>query len=198
MLIVRELARPGLAPVSFTLQPGECLAVQGPSGAGKTLLLRAVADLDPNRGQVILDDEARDKLPGPVWRRRVIYVPAESGWWSERVGEHFSDWKQAVPLLPMLRLSEAVRDWSVQRLSTGERQRLALLRALILEPRILLLDEPTSGLDSEASAAVERLLDSRLQAGLGILWVTHDHAQARRMARRGLFLESGRVREGML
>lgn len=197
-LRVVDLQRPGLGPVSFELAAGECVAIQGPSGAGKSLLLRALADLDPNQGEVCLDDERREQLSAPAWRRRVMYVPAESGWWGERVGDHFTDWAAAVPLIEQLRLPVAVRDWPVRQLSTGERQRLALVRALVRQPRVLLLDEPTSGLDSEATLAVERLIVERLQAGISVLWVTHDAAQARRVACRCLYLEQGRVREALL
>ncbi len=195
MLDVQNLSRPGLAPVSFRLAAGECLAVQGPSGAGKSLLLRAIADLDPGAGQVILDGCARDSLPAPHWRRRVIYLPAESGWWDETVAAHFEDWGRAAPLIAALGLPDAIRGWPVSRLSTGERQRLALARALALRPRLLLLDEPTSGLDARAAAAVEGLLRESLARAAAALWVTHDAEQARRVARRRLWVEAGQVRE---
>jgi len=196
MLIVRKLHRAGLLPASFDLDAGECIAVQGPSGSGKTLLLRTLADLDPNWGEVSLDGKLREAMPAPRWRRQVVYVPSESGWWSERVGDHFSDWEETVMLIKALRLPPAARDWPVQRLSTGERQRLALVRALILRPKVLLLDEPTSGLDKEAARAVEQLIAERLDKGTGVLWATHDAVQAKRIASRCLFLEDGHVREG--
>lgn len=194
MLTVRRLQRPGLEPISFELASSECLVVQGPSGSGKSLLLRALADLDPNEGEVTLDGEARESVAGPVWRRRVMYAPAESGWWSERVGDHFAAWDEATPLVQALGLPAEARDWPVARLSTGERQRLALARALALQPRVLLLDEPTSGLDRAATDAVEALIRQRLRQGVGALWVTHDDAQARRLARRRLLMTAGRAR----
>jgi phosphate-transporting ATPase len=196
MLTVRRLRRPGLHAVSFEVNAGECLAVRGPSGSGKTLLLRALADLDPNQGEVTLNGKRRETLSGPSWRRRVVYLPSTSGWWSEYVGDHFTDWAKATSLLEFLGFSIAVREWSVQRLSTGERQRLALVRALVLEPQVLLLDEPTSGLDPEMTLAVEQLIQQRLQTATGVIWVTHDMAQARRMAKRCLFLKAGHVQEG--
>src|SRR5512143_140110 len=98
MLQVQNLQRPGLSPVSFELSAGECIAVQGPSGSGKSLLLRAIADLDPNQGQLRLNGLAREGMTGPAWRRQVTYVPTESGWWSDRVGEHFADWERALLL----------------------------------------------------------------------------------------------------
>ncbi len=72
MLSIRDLRAPGVSAASIDLADGECVMVRGPSGAGKTLLLRAIADLDPNHGQVVLDGEARQAMPAPAWRRRVI------------------------------------------------------------------------------------------------------------------------------
>ncbi len=195
MLEVVNLHRVGLKPASFTLASGECVAVRGPSGAGKTLLLRAIADLDPNDGQVSLDGQDRETVPAPEWRRRVAYLPAEPGWWADNVGEHFPVWGDAVPLLMRLGLPEDARDWPVSRCSTGERQRLALVRALIAEPRVLLLDEPTSALDAAKASVVEALIAERAAGGLSVLWVTHDDAQARAVARRWLSVEAGEVRE---
>src|SRR5882724_13325261 len=99
MLQVRDLRTSILKPASFSLSAGEALAVRGPSGAGKTLLLRAVADLDPNEGLVTLDGRDRSTIPGPEWRRLVGYVPAEPGWWAETVGEHFVNWAAAIVFL---------------------------------------------------------------------------------------------------
>jgi phosphate-transporting ATPase len=150
MLSVRALRRPGVALESFDLAAGACVAVRGPSGAGKTLLLRALADLDPNQGEVTLDGEARDAMPAPRWRRLVTYLAAEPAWWADTIGEHFADWAAAAPLIAALGLPEDCRNWSVAHASTGERQRLSLARGLAHRPRVVLLDEPTSGLDDEA------------------------------------------------
>jgi phosphate-transporting ATPase len=91
MLHVCDLRTAILKPASFALAMGECIAIRGPSGARKTLLLRAIADLDPNQGLVTLDGCDRSTIAAPTWRRLVGYVPAEPGWWAETVGEHFVD-----------------------------------------------------------------------------------------------------------
>jgi phosphate-transporting ATPase len=195
MLQVSNLSAPGLRTASFTLAMGECVALRGPSGAGKTLLLRAIADLDPNSGTVLLDGVNRKTIPAPLWRCRVGYVPAEPGWWADSIGEHFSDWPSALPLVQRLGLPAGAREWPVAQASTGERARLALVRALTAAPIVLLLDEPTAALDAAATAAVEALIAERLGGGLSVLWVTHDAAQAARVASRALFVEGGEVRE---
>ena len=181
--------------VSFELADGECLVLRGPSGAGKTLLLRAIADLDPNEGRVRLDGRERGSVPAPEWRSLVTYLAAEPGWWGERVAAHFPDWAAVGPLVEALGLPADCGDWPIARLSTGERQRLALARVLRLQRRVLLLDEPTSGLDPEAAGRVESLIRERLAAGAGAVWVTHDRAQGARLARRCLVFADGQVRE---
>lgn len=195
MLSVSDLHRPGLGPLSFTLETGECLAVRGPSGAGKSLLLRAIADLDPNEGEVSLDGARREDMAAPDWRRRVTYLASEPGWWADRVAEHFADWPKARAIAEALGLPSDCGDWQVARLSTGEKQRLGLVRSLVIEPRVLLLDEPTSGLDPEATEAVERLIGARLAGGVSVVWVTHDRDQAKRVARRWLEIAKGQARE---
>jgi ABC-type iron transport system FetAB ATPase subunit len=192
---VRGLTRTGLEIADFALAAGEALAVSGPSGSGKSLFLRALADLDPNDGALTLAGEDRAAMPAPRWRRRVTYVPAESGWWAERVGEHFEDWDAAAPSAARFGIPAEAGAWPVSRLSTGERQRLALVRALVQGPELLLLDEPTSGLDVEATWAVEARLREFLGHGGALVFVTHDPAQARRLAKRSLRFEKGVARE---
>lgn len=196
MLHVENLCRSGLQPVSLILHPGECMVVRGPSGAGKSLLLRALADLDPSEGHVTLDGAARESMPAPRWRALVGYVPAEPGWWAETTREHFQDWDALAPLARRLALRPDIGDDMVTRLSTGERQRLALLRALERRPRVLLLDEPTSALDPASTLEAEAILaDIRAESGMAVLWVSHDPSQAPRVATRTLMVERGCVRE---
>ncbi|MCH7543241.1 MAG: ATP-binding cassette domain-containing protein [Proteobacteria bacterium] len=198
MLRIRGLTRPGLEPFDFDLPPGEAVAMFGPSGAGKTLLLRAIADLDPNDGTCALGDKLRDDMPAPDWRRLVSYMAAEPGWWGDRVGDHFADADAGRKLLPPLKLPEDAMGWTLARLSTGEKQRLALARVLERAPRVMLLDEPTSGLDADTTRAVEAVLMARLDDGAALLFVTHDIEQGKRLAKRALFIESGKVRERSL
>lgn len=195
MLQVRGLRTNILKPASVSLSVGECIAVRGPSGAGKTLLLRAIADLDPNEGLVTLNGRDRATIAGPEWRHMVGYVPAEPGWWANSVGDHFGEWTAALAIVRALGFPEETRTWPVIRLSTGERLRLALVRALMVQPKVLLLDEPTAALDAASVAAVEALIGSRVRAGLAVLWVTHDAEQAKRVAQRLLVVEGGQIRE---
>jgi putative ABC transport system ATP-binding protein len=183
MLTVSGLRRLHIS-VSFDLQDGECVALQGPSGVGKTLLLRSIADLDPNEGTVKLDGTLREAMAAPAWRKQVTYLAAEPGWWSDTVQEHFTGWGDALPLVTRLGLPDDCGPWPIQRLSSGKRQRLALVRALMLRSRVLLLDEPTSALDPATAATVESLIGERISNGTSVIWSTHNNAQARRVGSR--------------
>ncbi|WP_448099453.1 ABC transporter ATP-binding protein [Luteibacter yeojuensis] len=195
LLSVEDLNGFGVGPVSIGLATGERLAIMGASGAGKSLLLRLLADLDPGEGRVILAGEPRETIAAPSWRRRVMLVPAQAGWWAPTVGGHFelSMMDAAVATAARLLLPPDIMKREVRVLSTGERQRLALVRALARQPQVLLLDEPTSGLDPAATAAVEALLVDCCGEGIGIIMVTHDAMQARRMADRMFTMNQGRL-----
>ena len=185
---------PLLQPVDLALQPGETLALHGPSGAGKSLLLRAIADLDPNEGEALLDGKPRSRFKIPDWRRSVMLVPAESHWWADTVRPHAEHWDNA--MLQALGFDEQVLDWETRRLSSGERQRLALARALPLRPAVLLLDEITANLDDSNAERVEQLLrDYQQDSGAVILWVSHDPDQRARIARRQARVADGVVTE---
>jgi ABC-type iron transport system FetAB ATPase subunit len=182
-LAVADLASAGLAPFSLTLKASECVGLHGPSGVGKTRLLRAIADLDPHTGTVHLEGVARSRLRPPEWRRRVALLPAESQWWLDRVRDHFS----APPHMAMaeLDLDPALLDRPVSQLSSGERQRFALLRLLANRPEVLLLDEPTANLDEGNRERVEATIALyRRETGAAVLWVGHDDRQLRRVAGR--------------
>ena len=182
MLKVENLKVHGLPPLSFEVADGACLTVEGPSGSGKTVLLRAIADLDPADGHVFLDGVERGEMPAPLWRRRVRYVAAEARWWGPTAAAHFPDPRATHALLIALGLAPACLDKPIDVLSTGERQRLALVRALLDNPAVLLLDEPTPALDAERRAMVEAVITSRLDAGACVLLVSHAPEQIARLS----------------
>jgi ABC-type iron transport system FetAB ATPase subunit len=182
-LSLRGLRSALAGPFDLALAAGGCLAVGGPSGSGKSLFLRMIADLDPNEGEVRLDGVSRATLSAPAWRRKVPYVGAESGWWRPTAAEHFAaaDRGAARALAARLGVRADAMDDEVRRLSTGERQRLAIIRALVLNAPVLLLDEPTGPLDPETVGKVEAVLKERLAGGTAIVLVSHDPQQAARL-----------------
>lgn len=179
-LRVVKLSNKFLRPTSLSVPSGKCLCLSGPSGVGKTVLLRAIADLDPSDGKVFLGNVEHMSVDGPTWRRKVGLLPADSYWWLERVGAHFAE--AQITGLEQLGFDAKVLDRRIAGLSTGERQRLALLRLLSQRPKALLLDEPTASLDPKNVRRVERLIDTyRSEHKTPVLWVSHDPRQIKRV-----------------
>lgn len=190
MLTLTRLAVGGLTELTLTVQPTEVVCLSGPSGAGKTRLLRAVADLEPHQGAVAFNGTGQNDVPAHRWRRQVMLVPAESQWWEDRVLDHFPAGEVAG--WQALGFREDPSHWEISRLSSGEKQRLSLLRALALAPGALLLDEPTANLDGATRQATETWLQERIAAsGMPVLWVAHDADQIARVAHRHLSIRNG-------
>lgn len=177
-----------IGPMDLDIPEGQCVCLSGASGSGKSLTLRALADLDPHEGDVALNDDTAADVSGPEWRQQVGLLPAESCWWHDTVGGHFE--KIDEDLLSKVGFSRDVMQWQISRLSTGERQRLALLRLLGNRPRALLLDEPTASLDRENISRVEDLIkEYRQQHNAAVLWVSHDPEQIARVSSRHVMIK---------
>lgn len=196
-LRVRALRSALAGPFSFELGAGRCLAICGASGAGKSLLLRMLCDLDTNEGEVLLDGVARADMRAPAWRARVVYQAAEPAWWAPNAAGHFKpeQMDRVRLLMPRLQLAPRLLDCDIAQLSTGERQRMALLRSLAGRPAVLLLDEPSAALDAQATAAMEQLLKDEMAGGLSIVLATHSEAQAQSLGQQRLWLHAGRLQE---
>jgi ABC-type iron transport system FetAB ATPase subunit len=195
VLKVEKLAIAGLPLLSFEVAAGECLAIEGPSGAGKTRILRALADLDPAGGYVFFEGAERSEVSASEWRRQVRYVSAEPGWWAETPLQHVLHQPERTRferLAASLGIAHEALDRPIAQLSTGERLRLGLARALADEPRVILLDEPTGALDPAASALVEELIRFQVLARRSVVLVSHDGAQVRRLAHKQLQLGAPR------
>lgn len=200
MLKIDKLEIKGILARNLGIDPGECVSLSGASGMGKSLFMKGIADLVINRGDISLEGQSRDDFSAPHWRSRVTYVGAKSAWWYPKVTDHFDDKDWLAALLPELDLPKRTLDWPVTRLSSGEAQRLCLLRALEgiydAEVRYLLLDEPTSALDGGRQAMVESLLQRYLSQGkIAVLFVSHDERQVERFANRQWQIYNRQVRE---
>jgi molybdate transport system ATP-binding protein len=190
--------------LDLTVDAGETVAVLGPNGAGKTTLLRALAGLIPINGHVVLDGQVLDDST------RGLHVPTER----RQVGIVFQD-HVLFPHMTVLQnvafgirndRQRVARDWLdraglgdktralPRELSGGQAQRVALLRTLATEPRMLLLDEPLSALDVTVRAEVRRELSRHLRGFKGVrILVTHDPLEAIALADRLVVLEDGRI-----
>lgn len=189
---VQGLTTALLKDIDLTIAPGERVGITGPSGSGKSLLLRALADMDPFDGRISLRGEVAHSMPAPRWRRRVALLPATAAWWHDTVGPHFKRFE--APDYAALGFPAEVESWEIRRLSSGERQRLALLRVLAMAPEVLLLDEPTANLDGENTRLAEALITEYGRvSGASILWVSHDVEQLKRLCTRAYRMETGRL-----
>ncbi|RFF29363.1 ABC transporter ATP-binding protein [Wenzhouxiangella sediminis] len=185
-----------LSDIDLAIAPGEVVCLSGPSGSGKSRLLRAVADLEAHGGRIRLGDRDQAAMHAHAWRRAVMLVPAESQWWHERVGEHFA--RDMPETLAELGFEAEVVEWSISRLSSGEKQRLALVRALSYDPEALLLDEPTANLDAQSTARVETWLTRLIrERRLPVLWVAHDPSQIERVGSRHLRIAGDRLESAL-
>lgn len=193
-----------VADVSITVTKGEVIAIVGPSGAGKSSLLRLLNRLDePSSGEVFVEGQNYRLIPPQELRRRVGMLMQSPYLFPGTVSDNirFGPQQQGKDMKP-----EEIEDIldrvglsnfggrDVEQLSGGEAQRVSLARTLANDPDILLLDEPTSALDETAKTGVETLLmDIMHERGLTYLWVTHDQAQAQRMATRIMLMENGKI-----
>lgn len=191
-LRLQKLKRLHIGPVDLEVRPGQCVAIGGESGSGKTQILRSIVDLDEHGGDVYLGDQASSDMYAPDWRKQVALVPAESEWWLETAGAHME--KCDMEMLYSLGLKEDHLSRPISQLSTGERQRLALMRALTLKPKALLLDEPTASVDKDNALKVEALLTRyRQQRGVPVLWISHEREQLKRVAEKVYQLNDGKL-----
>lgn len=190
-----QFARSG--PYSFALEQRACLGLNGVSGVGKTRLLRALADIDPSQGRVALNGRPREQFEAPQWRCLVAMIPAESRWWHPAVEDHLApgyDRQRADDLVRSCGFDSDILRWDVTRLSTGEKQRLSLIRALIRDPQVLLLDEVGSGLDKDNGALLEALVKNYLNTiGGAALWVSHSPEQLERVATQVMTMHPDRL-----
>ena len=186
--------------VTFEVRAGEILALLGPNGAGKTTTMRMLAGLiAPTRGSVALDGIAMTRATGSALRARIGFLTESPGLWDRlTVRENLRVYGKVYGLADAdARIASALdrlalashRDARAAELSKGMRQKVAIARALLHDPKILLLDEPTSGLDPAVSRSVRQILDERRAAGCAILVSTHNLDEAERLADRVAVLQ---------
>ncbi len=193
MLEIEALQNDIFGPVSFALKSGQSLVIGGESGSGKTRFLRALADLDQAEGQVVLNGRTRGSMAAFEWRRRVRFVPAASSWWFDDVAAHFHSPEKLKAQMALLELPQKLLAAKTSDLSTGERQRLAFLRAIEDQPEVLLLDEPTSALDEPGIKRLEGLIDCELDRGAIVLLVSHSSEQKDKYGPISLNFDAGRA-----
>jgi len=191
---------PILRDVTVDLPARGVTAVAGPSGSGKSSLLRLLNRLDePVSGDVSwqgrnLHDWSPTELRrqvGMVFQRPPIFRGTVRD--NLRVASSSLDDVRAAAVMSDANLPVELLDADASTLSGGEAQRMCFARALLTEPRVVLADEPTAALDQSATGSIERLGRTLADAGVAVIWVTHDTGQLRRIADHVLALVDGRV-----
>ncbi len=198
---------PALRGVSLAVEEGETLSVVGANGAGKTTMLRAISGLlRPRAGRIVLDGARLDRLPShAIVERGVVQVPEgrkifpsltvkenlELGSYVAAAREHRREsLARVLALFP--RLGERQRQ-AAGTMSGGEQQMLAIGRALMARPRILMLDEPSLGLAPIIVQEIFRIIGEINRLGTTVLLVEQNTRQALALSRRGYVLENGRI-----
>jgi ABC-2 type transport system ATP-binding protein len=187
--------RLALEDLSFTLEAGEIFALLGPNGAGKTTTLRILAGLiSPSSGSVMVDGEQMGPKSAPRLRARIGFLTEAPGLWDRltvrqnllvyaRLYGLASPEKAVDAALERFEMRDRANDRAAQ-LSKGLKQRVALARSLLHEPRIAMLDEPTSGLDPESARDVRDLILGLRERGRTVLLCTHNLDEVERVADR--------------
>lgn len=201
---------PFLADICWSCQAGELTALIGPSGGGKSSLIRLINRLEePQQGRILLAGTDINEIPPPLLRRRVGMMLQKAHMFQgsvlDNLQQPFRYRKVALPgaddphllqCLSLARLSPAYLQRDARTLSGGEQQRVNLARALINRPEVLLLDEPTSALDRPTSDSLGQTLhDICRSEGLAVIMVTHDLRLARKISDQLLYMEQGRIIE---
>ena len=186
--------------VTLDVRRGEIVGLLGPNGAGKTTTLRMLAGLiAPTSGSVTIDGTPLTRSTGNLLRTRIGFLTEMPGLWDRlTVRENLLVYARLYPLRDSSRVVDRAlarfdladrADTRAAELSKGMRQKVALARALVHEPTVLLLDEPTSGLDPEVTRSVRRLLEERRAAGCAIIVSTHNLDEAERLSDRVAVLQ---------
>ena len=199
--------RPVVEDFNLDVRDGEMVALLGPSGAGKTTILKIVAGLlAPQRGEIVIDGQSVTARPPEkrdvvmVFQKPLLFpfmnVAQNIAFGLKMRGDKASRQGGAVARILALTRLEGLGPRKVHELSGGQQQRVALARALVLEPAILLMDEPLSSLDANLRQEMRELIltiQSELQ--ITTLFVTHDQSEALMMAQRVALLLEGRLRQ---
>lgn len=179
--------------VDLVLKPKDICMVYGVSGSGKSQFFKALADLIEHQGSAYVQQQALEKVCPETWRAQVMYFSAESAWWEDAIELHF----ETVPSAEQLQkigLDNTLLKANPDSLSSGEKQRFALLRGLQYQPKVLLLDEITANLDPASEKLVETMvLEYVQQQNAAAMWISHNPEQTARMATKTLKFSKSRV-----
>jgi len=195
-----------LQDISLTINNRDFAVVSGPSGSGKSTLLKLCAFLiSPNAGRILFHGQDLTAYEPTELRKKIGYCFQTPHLFGTSVLENLafpyqirrlpSDQERIRALFERFNLNPDLLDADVQRLSGGEKQRIALIRSLLFQPEVLLLDEVTASLDLENTMAVETAVAQLNSEGMTILWVSHQPDRLAGLANRSIRITDGRMTE---
>ena len=190
--------------VNFTVEEGDFLSIVGPSGSGKSTLLKLVSGLiSPTKGEILFNGKDIAKQDPIETRKQLSYCFQTPYLFGSTVKDNLAfpfdirheefNQSRVDQLFTLFQMDKTYLNQDVKKLSGGEKQRIALIRQLIFEPKVLLLDEVTSALDSVNKEIVEGVIQELHHKGMTILWITHDAEQSKKYANKLLTLVKGQI-----
>lgn len=193
-----------LEDISLKIEYGDFISIVGPSGGGKSTLLKLVSNLiSPSKGSISFKNKDIMQYSPIEVRQQCAYCYQLPYLFGNTVLENLAfpyeirgkkiNFDKINELLSLFKMNKDYIDKNVDKLSGGEKQRLALIRTLIFQPEVLLLDEITSALDTDNTLIVENVIKDLHQNGTTILWVTHNLDQSKKYANKLLTIENGKI-----
>ena len=191
--------------LNVSVEAGDFVSIVGPSGSGKSTFLKLCCHLiSPTEGNILWNGTSFQQFSPTELRKRIGYCFQTPVLFGDSVENNMSfpysirkqemDRERVRKLFSCFQMSTEYLQREIRNLSGGEKQRIALIRALLFQPEALLLDEVTSALDTENTKIVEEAVETLNREGITVLWVTHNPEQSRRVAKHLLTLESGQIK----
>ncbi len=191
--------------LNVSVEAGDFVSIVGPSGSGKSTFLKLCCHLiSPTEGDILWNGTSFQQFSPTELRKRIGYCFQTPVLFGDSVESNMSfpysirkqtmDRERVEKLFSCFQMSTEYLQREIRNLSGGEKQRIALIRALLFQPEVLLLDEVTSALDTENTKIVEEAVETLNREGITVLWVTHNPEQSRRVAKHLLTMESGQIK----
>ncbi|MGL5575188.1 MAG: ABC transporter ATP-binding protein [Sarcina sp.] len=193
-----------LEDISLDIKKGESISLVGESGSGKSTLLKILSDLiSPDEGEILYKYKKYEELnPGDI-RKQISYCVQLPFLFGKIVEENFKfifeirkenyDRNRVLAVLKEFKITEDFLNKSIESLSGGEKQRIAIARNMVFKPEILLLDEATSALDNDNTLIVENYIKKLNDDGVTVIWVTHSVEQSYRIFNKRITMKNGKI-----